>query len=139
MRFVLDTSVIFKILHEEESTEETIELLSLDKDIDFITSDLAVYECGNALLQVMKRKDQDISILLGEIFSLELDLKHNTKELCSKILENAKQHGITYYDATYSTISEEEDAVLVTEDQELIKKAKGVPVRKALEMAIGKT
>jgi len=126
MKFLLDASVLVPLLLDYGE-----KLLSIAAKVSLHILDLTVYETGNSLwkmstlLKIISLEDaveitevlKDLTIrkLIEPIYFNELNLL--------RIIELAANENITFYDSSYIVASEKLNAVLVTEDKELVKKA----------------
>ena len=127
MKYVFDSSAIFRSLMENK-----IEAL-----VGNATLDLARYELGNILWKnyALKAKTTD-----KELKSL-MELVKQTLNILDiiqisggeeKVLDVAVKLKMTFYDASYAYIAKKSEAMLVTEDAELLRKA--APYVKALKL-----
>jgi predicted nucleic acid-binding protein len=123
MPFVLDSSVALAwFLPDEDST--TVDALA-----DRLENDYAVVpaiwplEVGNALLVAQRRgriKDEEIARFVNAIGALPIEIdpsSASTKLL--PIVELAKKHGLTTYDAGYIDLAQRRALALATLDAKL--------------------
>lgn len=116
-RLVIDSSVIVKWLHieNEENIKEADAILreaSNGKSL-LLVPELAKYEVLNALLH----KELDTPALLActhAFFTLPLQYYSLSESTAKRSMEMAHEHGITYYDAVFVALAQEESATLVT-------------------------
>ena len=128
MKRVLDSSAIALIL--KRLGEESIEVLE-----ESVTASLATYELGNViwkeyalrrlinLEEAMRRAEQIAKIL--EVVQLE-DIK--SAEDLKEVMRLAGRLDLTFYDASYLNLAKKMGIPLVTEDKELLKKARNISV-----------
>ncbi|MEM4727572.1 MAG: type II toxin-antitoxin system VapC family toxin [Candidatus Bathyarchaeia archaeon] len=119
MRPLLDARALLNIVKRAE----------LDKLRDAATLDLALYEALNAIWKehvLLERMDwntaYEFSKLLSEVFNVIE--KHGIEGLELDVLQQAVEHGITIYDASYLTIAVKKNFILVTDDERLSEKIK---------------
>lgn len=119
MRPLLDASALLNIVKRAE----------LDKLRDAATLDLALYEALNAIWKehvLLERMDwntaYEFSKLVSEVFNVIE--KHGIEGLELDVLQQAVEHGITIYDASYLTIAVKKNFILVTDDERLSEKIK---------------
>jgi len=129
MKHVLDSSAIALIL--KKLGGESIEVLE-----ESATVDLAAYELGNILwkeytlrrligLEEAVRRAEQIAKIL-EVIQLE-NIK--SAEEFKEVMKLAAQLDLTFYDASYLYLAKKTGMPLVTEDKELLEKAKNASVK----------
>jgi len=129
MKHVLDSSAIALIL--KRLGGKSIEVLE-----ESITSGVAIYELGNILwkeyalrrligLEEAVRKAEQIAKIL-EIIKLE---NIESAEEFKEVMKLAAELKLTFYDASYLQVAKRMGIPLVTEDKELLEKAKNVSVK----------
>lgn len=126
MKLVLDSSVVAKLFFEETGSDSAIKLMELGDalDIEFLASDLVIYEVGNIIWKNLRKKKMNGSRYIKLLFLLNIDFVHLDDNLASEALDEAQKNNITYYDGVHIALSNIYDATLVTQDKELIKKFK---------------
>ena len=129
MKRVLDSSAIALIL--KRLGGESIEVLE-----ESVTTGLAAYELGNILwkeyalrrligLEEAVRRAEQIAKIL-EVIKLE-NIK--SAEEFKEVIKLAAQLDLTFYDASYLYLAKKTGMPLVTEDKELLEKAKNASVK----------
>ncbi|RLE92494.1 MAG: hypothetical protein DRN04_10190 [Thermoprotei archaeon] len=126
MKFLLDASVLVPLLLDYGE-----KLLSIAAKVSLHILDLTVYETGNSLwkmstlLKIISLEDAvEITEVLKDLTRRKLIEPIYFNELnLLRIIELAANENITFYDSSYIVASEKLNAVLVTEDKELVKKA----------------
>ena len=129
MKHVLDSSAIALIL--KKLGGESIEVLE-----ESATLGLAAYELGNILwkeytlrrligLEEAVRRAEQIAKIL-EVIQLE-NIK--SAEEFKEVMKLAAQLDLTFYDASYLYLAKKTGMPLVTEDKELLEKAKNASVK----------
>jgi predicted nucleic acid-binding protein len=127
--YVLDSSAIAIILRRFK--EKSIELLE-----GRTTLDLALYELGNVVwkectIEKLINEEEAISKignLLNIVETMKIEKIISSEDLRS-IIRLAIEQKLTFYDSSYLHITKTKKAVLVTEDDELIEKAKIADVK----------
>jgi predicted nucleic acid-binding protein len=123
MVFVLDSSVALAWLLPDEANP------SADALADRLTQQAALVpaiwplEVGNALLMAQRRsriKDDDLLRLAATLLALpiQVDQSPSARALVA-VLELAKQHGLTTYDAAYIELAQRRSLPLATLDAKL--------------------
>jgi predicted nucleic acid-binding protein len=127
MKMLLDSSVVSKLFIEEEDSDEVAEIIKLgiENDIMFISSELLHYEVGNV---IWKREKQTESAceLIKRVFDLNIQCYQLDQYSSSETMKLAKDNNITFYDAVLVELAKKQDAIMVTADEELLKKFKNV-------------
>jgi predicted nucleic acid-binding protein len=137
MKLTLDSSVLAKLFFEEEDSDSAIELMEKgeEKDLEFISSDLVVYEVGNTIWKNLKGKKKDGRRYVELIFLLNVELLPIDADLASEAIVQAQKYNITYYDAVHVALSKANKTILVTQNKELLKKVKSA---KSIEASLGR-
>ncbi|MEM2420061.1 MAG: type II toxin-antitoxin system VapC family toxin [Candidatus Bathyarchaeia archaeon] len=118
MKYLFDSSAIFKAIKEN----------LVDVLVGNCTLELARYELGNVLWKNFalegKAKETEIKSLVG-IVKRVLGVMEVLQIDCSEqeILEIANKTKITFYDASYVYLAKSKNLILITEDEQLLKKA----------------
>ena len=128
MKLVLDSSVVAKLFFEEEGSDSAIRLMEIgdEKDIEFIASDLIIYEVGNTIWKNLKRTKKDGTRYIELLFLLNIEFVPLDHDLACKSQRLAQKKNITYYDAVHVALCKKNKATLVTQDRGLLKKFKTV-------------
>lgn len=127
---VADASVVLKwLLSDGEADRETALLLRqrhLQGEISIAAPDLLLYEVANVLL--MKREDpQAVFEGFQELYSADIRLHSFEPPEFFKAAEAALRYKITGYDACYVALAQILRCRLVTADERLLSRLKGVP------------
>ncbi len=121
---IIDASVAFKWLVEEEHSAEAIALLAEDR---LFAPALIVSEVGNALWKQITRGElQDVdgaAEMLGRLPELLTLVEDRT--LASRALTLAHAFDHPLYDCLYLALAEVRDEALVTADERLLRKTAG--------------
>lgn len=126
MKILLDPSVLLPLI-----TKSGKKLISEATNADLWTTDLAIYESCNGLWKLStllktltSTEAQDISAILTEVTEKKLIKTTNLTSInLPYTLEIAQKMQLTFYDASYITISQNLKATLATEDQKLLRAA----------------
>lgn len=120
LRCVIDASVGFKWLVEEEGSVQADTLLDAmtEADARFHVPQLFYIEVTNILWKAVRRKRIDAALAYDALASLQgFKLQsHNVEGLAADALKFALDAGITAYDATYVALSAMLDVPLITAD-----------------------
>ena len=128
IRYLMDASSIGVLLGRMK--EKAVEFLE-----GTVTLDLALYELGNfiwkecVLKRIISRKEaleriEDLVKILGL-----MDLEKLEKEDVGSTMILAVDLDLTFYDASYLYIAKSRNMILITEDKELLEKAKRIGVK----------
>jgi predicted nucleic acid-binding protein len=128
IRYLMDASLIGVLLGRMK--EKAVEFLE-----GTVTLDLALYELGNfiwkecVLKRIISRKEaleriEDLVKILGL-----MDLEKLEKEDVGSTMILAVDLDLTFYDASYLYIAKSRNMILITEDKELLEKAKRIGVK----------
>jgi predicted nucleic acid-binding protein len=124
----LDASAIINICSREE----------IEK-IEGYTSNLAIYEAGNAIWkQVYQRRKISVGeaiIVLEVLYEIFENLKKLEMDDTKEVLKIAVNEGLTFYDASYIYLAVKNNLTLVTDDDKLYRVAERyVKVLKSKEL-----
>ncbi|OGG13595.1 hypothetical protein A2875_01175 [Candidatus Gottesmanbacteria bacterium RIFCSPHIGHO2_01_FULL_46_14] len=132
--YVIDSSVIVKwISAENEILLEEADLL-LDQSrrlsLTLLTSELAKYEVGNAILRKTFLLPQKIACL-ENLATLPIEYVPLSTEDAIQSLEIAQHYAITYYDAVFIRLAMRSSCPLITDNpkhQQKVNKVKVIPL-----------
>jgi len=81
MKLVVDASVVVKLMHEEDGSEDAVRLFvrAMDNDVELISSARMPSEVGNALMKHLNAEDGEPFI--EQVFELDIDMVHIDKHL----------------------------------------------------------
>ena len=119
-RLVIDSSIIVKWLHQQE--ERYLDNADkIIKDVKFgdaalITSELAKYEIGNALLLSKKVPLKDAKVSFESLYLLPIQFIVQSEDEAREAYRIAYEKKITYYDASFMALALRQDAILVTDN-----------------------
>jgi predicted nucleic acid-binding protein len=130
IKYLIDASSIAILLGKIK--EKAVEFLE-----EASTLDLALYELGNFIwkectLKKMINREEAIAKIkdLTEIIAL-MDVKKLEKEDVIGVMQIALDLKLTFYDASYLHVAKSTDKILITNDSELLDKAKEIGVKVA--------
>jgi len=130
-RMVVDASVMVKWLRseKEELFEQADALLYdfQDEKVDLYAPELARHEVGNAFVK-RKLLLPDAKSSLATYYNLPVNFVAETNEIAQRSYQIADALQITYYDASYLSLAESLDAVVVTENVKHLGKSTTVTV-----------
>jgi predicted nucleic acid-binding protein len=127
---VVDASVAFKWLIPDTAEEDVPAAKALLVDhmegrVEIAVPALLYYEVANILLFGRSRPPVDEAAeALSDLFSIPLAVVTPTPDAADAALRLAAQHGLSYYDASYVSLAEALDCVLITADQRLVRRTR---------------
>ena len=130
--FVVDSSVVFKWYRQpgdEDYVPQAVSILErhLQGEIEIHVPDLLFYELGNILRLKEALVSRDALTILRETFALALQIHPIDPLLTEEAFRFARQHDITFYDASFVALSHLLDASFITADRKLFAKVKTLP------------
>lgn len=115
---IVDASVIVKWLNQEREqlTKEAFDILEQAEcgTLSLLTSDLATHEVLNALIRGKGLRERMLEFAVHAFFDLPLVFLDTNFEIASLAAIIAEKHGVTFYDAVYSSIASIHQCPLVT-------------------------
>ncbi len=115
---LFDSSAIISLCGEKK----------IDKLLEGWTLNLAFYEIGNAVWKQVRIHKKitinEAATVLEPLIELHRKMKKPKAENALEIIKIAVEEGITYYDASYIHAAIENNLVLVTDDEKLVKTGK---------------
>lgn len=134
-KVVVDSSVIVKWLNQKDEgyleQAETLLKEARNGKIELLAPEIAKYEVGNALLAGKKLSYSEGKEALDLLFSLPISFYLASFELAQNTYLIADRAGITYHDASFIALAQQEKATLVTDNpkhQRKIKEIKVIPL-----------
>jgi len=130
--FVVDSSVVFKWYRQpgdEDYVPQAVSILErhLHGDIEIHVPGLLFYELGNILWLKETLVSKDALTILRESFALALQIHPIDFLLSEEAFRFAREHEITFYDASFVALSHLLQASFVTADKKLFAKLKNLP------------
>lgn len=126
-RVVLDASVISKWFIAEEDSDKALEIRGLFAlgRIGLSSPILVLYELGNVLLKHPTLTLKASGKAFEAFLSLQIDLRSLAEPgLLKDAMEIAKKFDVTFYDASYVSMSKSCNSPFVTADRQLYEKIK---------------
>jgi len=129
---VVDSSVVFKWYRQpgdEDYVPQAVSILErhLHGDLEIHVPDLLFYELGNILRFKERFVSKDALTILKETFELALQIHPIDLLLSEEAFRFAREHNITFYDASFVALSHLLDASFITADKKLFAKVKTLP------------
>jgi len=130
--FVVDSSIVFKWYRQpgdEEYVPQAVSILEhhLYGDFEIHVPDLLFYELGNILRFKETLVSRDALTILRETFALDLQIHPIDLLLSEEAFRFARDHEITFYDASFVALSHLLQASFITADKKLFAKVKTLP------------
>ena len=130
--YVVDTSVVFKWYRQpgdEDYVPQAVSILEhhLHGNVEIHVPDLLFYELGNILRFKETLVSKDALTILGETFALALQIHSIDLLLAEDAFRFAREHDITFYDASFVALSYLLQASFITADKKLFAKVKNLP------------
>lgn len=130
--YVVDSSIVFKWYRQpgdEEYVPQAVSLLErhLHGDLEIHVPDLLFYELGNILRFKETLVSKDALTILRETFALALQIHPIDLLLAEETFRLAREHDITFYDASFVALSYLLQASFITADKKLFSKLKSFP------------
>ena len=126
MKLILDSSVVAKLFFDEAQSDSAVKLMELgdEKNIEFLASDLVIYEVGNTIWKNLRKKKKDGNQYINLLFLLNIEYVPIDEDLAEKAIRLAQKNNITYYDSVHIALSQKCNATFITQDKELLAKFK---------------
>lgn len=123
---VVDTSVGFKWLQEEDYSEKAISLLQNHKDNieTIIVPDIFIMEIANTLATKSQTTEKSIKQALNKLFDINLQTKSLNNEDIQESTLLAKKYTTAVYDMIFAVIAKRYKTILVTADENFKKKTR---------------
>ena len=124
-KLLFDSNVIYRLIRETPD-------IALDRLTEGSTIYLAYYELGNALWReslLLKRisvEEAQKSLALMYTMLERMEVATLDQEKGNQVLETAHKFNLTFYDSAYLVEANENNKVLVTDDNKLIKVAENL-------------
>ena len=129
---VVDTSVVFKWYRQpgdEDYVPQAVSILEghLHGDLEIHVPDLLFHELGNILRFKESLVSKDVVTIIRQTFALALQIHPLDLLLSEEAFRSAREHDITFYDASFVALSRLLDASFITADKRLFAKVKSLP------------
>jgi predicted nucleic acid-binding protein len=130
--YVVDASVFAKLFIEEEGSDKATELMSIHVrgGLRFSAPTLVLYELGNVFWKHPQITHEKAYEFLRRFLDLQIRLVdiHSDDNLLRDTCNASRTSNLTFYDASYLAVAKNNDAKLITADEELHAKAPGTAV-----------
>jgi len=126
-QLILDASIVSKWFIEEQHTNKALQIRDLyaQGKVDITLPVLILFELGNVLLRHPSITLEASKGAFESFLGLGIKLKSFVEtEVLTKTLETSRRFNITFYDASYVTLSKLQNAKFVTADKKLYDKIK---------------
>jgi|SRR3989338_1672198 len=117
---VVDSSIIIKWLSQDNEqyldTSDKILREAQNESVILIAPELAKYEVGNVLLLSKHLTPSQSVIALNQFYNLPIKFIAESEESAQETFTLAYVLGITYYDASFMSLTKQYNATLVTDN-----------------------
>ncbi len=127
--YVLDSSIIAKWFVQEEDSDKAVKIrdLFVRQKIRLSTITLARYELGNVLWKHPSKSLDNVREDFEALSQMALPtLDMEDPRVLTRVFQTARDLRVTFYDASFVASAALSKATLVTADQPLYEKVKGV-------------
>ncbi len=130
--YLVDSSIVFKWYRQpgdEEYVPQAVSILEhhLHGNVEIHVTDLLFYELGNILRFKETLVSKDALTILRETFALDLQIHPIDLLLSEEAFRFAREHDVTFYDASFLALSHLLQASFITADKKLFAKVKTLP------------
>ena len=134
MIYVIDASVALKWFVSEEGCEKAVSLREkqISGEADFAAPDLLLYEVAHVLVAKKHFDVSEAQDAIGCVLDVVADVVALDRALMDNAIQLARQFGLSVYDACYAALASKQDAVLVTDDRELLLTARRMGIQVSL-------
>jgi len=124
MKIVLDASIGVKWFSckDESNIDLALQIrdLKLKSEIEVTVPDLFFFETMNALLKKKGFTNEIIHFSLETLYRMNLNIIYPDKEIIDNTIDIARKSKLTFYDSLYIATAMSRQALLITEDQEML-------------------
>jgi len=128
-RCVLDTSVAIKWFSEydEDDLDKAIKLRReiFEGNYFVVVPDLLFYELANALRYNPHLSPHDVAHAVQSVIDMGFDIKTIEPTVVERAIDLAFKYNITVYDASFLSLAQTENRLLITADYKLAGRVKG--------------
>lgn len=123
-KIILDTSVLVKFFSPDERDKTADNLLDrfTQKNLYFLTLDIAIYELTNTLKLSKKATVDIVSANISDVLSMNMEIATYSHLLLKKGMEFMDKFNLTIYDSVFIALSEMKKIPLLTADYKHHKK-----------------
>lgn len=123
---ILDASVVIKWFVKEQDRDKAITYLTAfqNNEVVLIFPSLLFYELGNVLIKKKATMSliDEIMVKFQQLNLLGLEIQDTGLLSFRQIYQNSIEYSLTFYDAAYLTLMQEERCEFVTADRKLFEK-----------------
>jgi len=124
MKIVIDASIGVKWFSckDEDNVDLALQIrdLKLKNGIEITVPDLFFFETMNALLKKEGFTNEIIHFSLETLYRMNLNIIYPDKEIIGNTIDIARKSKLTFYDSLYIAVAMSRQALLITEDQEML-------------------
>ncbi len=124
MKIVLDASIGVKWFSckDESNIDLALQIrdLKLKSEIEVTVPDLFFFETMNALLKKKGFTNEIMHFSLETLYRMNLNIIYPDKEIIDNTIDIARKSKLTFYDSLYIATAMSRQALLITEDQEML-------------------
>ena len=126
MKVVVDASVVVKWFNVEEYGDKAVELKNAHVRgiVKVIAPVHLIYEVGNSIWKNRQLNVEDASNAIVLLLELNLELVSPSHKSIKRTMEIAREMEMTFYDASYVQLAEENKLTLITADEKQLEKSK---------------
>ncbi|MHA1596080.1 MAG: type II toxin-antitoxin system VapC family toxin [Candidatus Asgardarchaeia archaeon] len=128
MKVVVDASVVVKWFNVEEYGDKAVELKNAHVRgiVKVIAPVHLIYEVGNSIWKNRQLNVEDASNAIVLLLELNLELVSSSHKSIKRTMEIAREMEMTFYDASYVQLAEENKLTLITADEKQLEKSKDI-------------
>jgi predicted nucleic acid-binding protein len=136
MKIVIDASIGVKWFSckDEDNIDLALQIrdLKLKSEIEVTVPDLFFFETMNALLKKKSFTGEIIHFSLETLYRMNLNIIYPDKEIIDNTIDIAGKSKLTFYDSLYIATAMSRQALLITEDQEMLQSSNSFSFIKSL-------
>jgi len=136
MKIVIDASIGVKWFSckDEDNIDLALQIrnLKLKNEIEVTVPDLFFFETMNALLKKDGFTNEIIHFSLETLYRMNLNIIYPDKEIIGNTIDIAKKSKLTFYDSLYMAVAMSRQALLITEDLEMLQSSNSFSFIKSL-------
>ena len=130
--YIIDASVVTKCFIMEDYSDKATEVINahIKEHLSLSAPSLMVYELGNVFWKHPQISSEKAYMYIKRFLDLQIklvDIWFNTK-LLKSVCYTSEIRNVTFYDASYITLAEENKTKLITADETLHNKVPDVTV-----------
>lgn len=137
MKIVIDASIGVKWFSckDENNIDLALQIrdLKLKNGIEVTVPDLFFFETINALLKKKGFTNEIIHFSLETLYRMDLNIIYPDKEIIDNTIDIARKSKLTFYDSLYIAAAVSRQALLITEDQEMLQSSNSFSFIRSLD------